>query len=30
MLRLYKSRPDDNAKAVSQCFSLPFNIDTES
>ena len=30
MLRLYKSRPDDNAKAVSQCFSLPFNIDKES
>jgi len=30
MLRLYKSRPNDSAKAVSQCFSLPFNIDTES
>jgi len=30
MTRLYKSRPDKGAKAVSQCFSLPFNIDIES
>ena len=26
MLRLYKSRPNENAKAVSQCFPLPFSI----
>ena len=30
MLRLYNSRPDEDASAVSQCFSLPFNIDIES
>ena len=23
MLRLYNTRPNENAKAVSQCFSLP-------
>ena len=30
MTRLYKSRPDEGAKAVSLCISLPFNIDIES
>tara|TARA_R110000787_G_scaffold27119_2_gene75474 strand:+ start:813 stop:1034 length:222 start_codon:yes stop_codon:yes gene_type:complete len=30
MLRLYNTRPDENAKAVSQCFSMPFNIDKAS
>jgi hypothetical protein len=29
MLRLYNSRPNEDAKAVSHCFSLPFNIDIE-
>ena len=27
MTRLYKTRPDENAKAVSQCFSLPFKLE---
>ena len=27
MLRLYNSRPSENAKAVSQCFPFPFNVD---
>jgi hypothetical protein len=27
MLRLYSSRPNESAKAVSQCFPFPFNID---
>jgi hypothetical protein len=30
MLRLYNSRPDDGARAVSLCISMPFNIDEES
>jgi len=27
MLRLYNSRPSETAKAVSQCFPFPFNVD---
>jgi hypothetical protein len=27
MTKLLKTRPDKNAKAISQCFSLPFEID---
>tara|TARA_B100000902_G_C26494004_1_gene520671 strand:+ start:72 stop:293 length:222 start_codon:yes stop_codon:yes gene_type:complete len=27
MLRLYNSRPNETAKAVSQCFPFPFNVD---
>tara|TARA_R110002167_G_scaffold315871_1_gene521415 strand:+ start:592 stop:813 length:222 start_codon:yes stop_codon:yes gene_type:complete len=27
MLRLYNSRPNESAKAASQCFPFPFNID---
>ena len=30
MTRLYKSRPNEGAKAVSLCVPLPFNIDIES
>jgi len=30
MTRLYKSRPSENARAVSQCFPLPFNFGIES
>ena len=30
MLRLYNSRPDEGARAVSLCISMPFNIDEES
>ena len=27
MLRLYNSIPNESAKAVSQCFPFPFNVD---
>ena len=27
MLRLYNSRPSENAKAISKCTSFPFNVD---
>ena len=30
MLRLYNSRPDEGARAISQCISMPFNIDKET
>lgn len=30
MLYLFQSRPTPNARAVSQCISLPFNIEIES
>jgi len=30
MLRLFNTRPDANAKAVSMCISLPFNIDKDA
>ena len=29
MLRLLNTRPNKDAKAVSQCFSLPFNINKD-
>ena len=27
MLRLYNSRPNESAEAISQCFPFPFNVD---
>jgi hypothetical protein len=27
MLRLYNTRPNENAKAISQCFSFPFKLE---
>ena len=27
MLRLYNSRPNESAEAISQCTSFPFNVD---